>query len=84
MNNHSLTPSSIRFLIVGAEKSGTTWLADMLRQHPQVFIPAQKELHYFNRAMDEAPDVENYNFTKPAEWYLEFFREAEPGKILGE
>ena len=56
----------------------------MLRQHPQVFIPAQKELHYFNRALDESPDVENYNFTKPMEWYLDFFREAAPGKILGE
>ena len=84
MNNKSITPADIRFLIVGAEKSGTTWLADMLRQHPQVFIPAQKELHYFNRVMDEAPDVENYNFTKPVEWYLDFYRAAEPGKILGE
>lgn len=71
-------------MIVGAEKSGTTWLADMLRQHPQVFIPAQKELHYFNRQMDEAPDVENYNFTKPVDWYLDFYCAAEPGKILGE
>jgi len=84
MNNKSLAPADIRFFVVGAEKSGTTWLADMLRQHPQVFIPAQKELHYFNRAMDEAPDVENYNFTKPVEWYLEFYRAAKPGQILGE
>jgi len=35
------------FLIVGAGKSGTTTLADWLRQHPQVFIPAVKELNYF-------------------------------------
>ena len=83
-NNRSLTPSDIRFIIVGAEKSGTTWLADMLRQHPQVFIPAQKELHYFNRQLDEAPELENYNFTKPLEWYLDFYRPAPPGRILGE
>lgn len=84
MKNNSFTPSDVRFLIVGAEKSGTTWLADMLRQHPQVFIPAQKELHYFNRRMDEAPELENYNFTKPLDWYLDFFRPAPPGRTAGE
>lgn len=80
----SLAPSDIRFLIVGAEKSGTTWLADMLRQHPQVFIPAQKELHYFNSRLDEAPELENYNFTKPLDWYLDFYRPAPPGRMAGE
>ena len=83
-NRSSLAPSDIRFLIVGAEKSGTTWLADMLRQHPRVFIPAQKELHYFNSRLDEAPELENYNVTKPLEWYLEFYRPAPPGRTLGE
>lgn len=71
-------------MIVGAEKSGTTWLADMLRQHPQVFVPAQKELHYFNHCMDESPHLENYNFTKPVDWYLNFYRAAGPGQTLGE
>lgn len=83
-NKPSLSPSDIRFLIVGAEKSGTTWLADMLRQHPQVFIPSQKELHYFNRQLDESPDLENYNFIKPLDWYLDFYRSAPPGRTMGE
>lgn len=83
-NRSSLAPSDIRFLIVGAEKSGTTWLADMLRQHPRVFIPAQKELHYFNSRLDEAPELENYNVTKPLEWYLDFYRPAPAGRTLGE
>jgi len=84
MDNKRPTPSDVRFLIVGAEKSGTTWLADMLRQHPQIFVPAQKELHYFNRRMDEAPELENYNFTKPVDWYLDFYRPAPPGRMAGE
>ncbi|RMD62244.1 hypothetical protein D6833_07165, partial [Candidatus Parcubacteria bacterium] len=72
------------FLVVGAEKSGTTWLADMLRQHPQVFIPAQKELHYFNRKFGEFPVLVNYNFDKPPEWYLAFFRQARSDQVKGE
>jgi hypothetical protein len=35
------------FLIVGASKSGTTSLYYYLRQHPDVFLPAEKEPHYF-------------------------------------
>jgi Sulfotransferase family len=39
------------FLIVGAEKCGTTSLYQYLKQHPDVYLPAKKELHYF--AYDE-------------------------------
>lgn len=36
------------FLVVGAPKSGTTSLYYYLRQHPDVFLPVQKELHFFS------------------------------------
>ena len=36
------------FIAVGAPRSGTTSLYYYLRQHPQVFLPSQKELHYFS------------------------------------
>jgi hypothetical protein len=35
------------FLIIGANKSGTTSLYRYLQQHPQVYLPAVKEPHYF-------------------------------------
>ena len=35
------------FLIVGAAKSGTTSLHYYLQQHPDIYLPAKKELHYF-------------------------------------
>ena len=38
------------FLCIGAQKAGTTWLHDNLRQHPQVWLPPVKELHYFDHA----------------------------------
>lgn len=72
------------FLILGAEKSGTTWLADMLRQHPQVFIPPEKELFYFNERFFESPELPNYNATQPLSWYLAHFDAARPGQLRGE
>ena len=37
------------FIIIGAQKSGTTALYDYLTQHPQVLAPVTKEVHYFDR-----------------------------------
>lgn len=36
------------FLVIGAQKAGTTALHGYLRQHPAVFSPEWKELHYFS------------------------------------
>lgn len=35
------------FFVVGAARSGTTALFHLLRQHPDIFLPHQKEPHYF-------------------------------------
>jgi hypothetical protein len=53
----SLEQSSVRkvagtgrlpsFLIVGAAKSGTTSICSYLKQHPEVFLPINKEPNYF-------------------------------------
>ena len=36
------------FLVIGAQKAGTTWLYRSLQTHPQVWMPREKELHYFD------------------------------------
>ena len=36
------------FVCIGAQKSGTTWLARMLATHPDLFITPVKEIHYFD------------------------------------
>lgn len=38
------------FLGIGAMKSGTTWLYENLRCHPDAFLPDRKELYYFSHA----------------------------------
>lgn len=37
-----------QFLGIGAPRCGTTWLHRMLGQHPQVWLPPIKEVHYFD------------------------------------
>lgn len=36
------------FVIIGAPKCGTTSIFYYLKQHPQVYLPNRKELHYFS------------------------------------
>ncbi len=36
------------FLGIGAQKAGTTWLHANLSRQPQLFLPPQKEVHYFD------------------------------------
>lgn len=36
------------FVCIGAQKSGTTWLARMLQNHPEIFLTPVKEIHYFD------------------------------------
>jgi hypothetical protein len=36
------------FICLGAQKAGTTWLAQQLRAHPEFSLPPHKELGYFD------------------------------------
>ncbi len=62
------------FLIIGAQKCGTTWLAAMLRQHPDVYMPDQ-EIHFFDKAG---------NYEKGMDWYISHFEGAEDRRRVGE
>lgn len=37
-----------QFLIIGAQKAGTTWLFKNLESHPEIWLPPEKELHFFD------------------------------------
>ncbi len=41
------------FINIGAYKCATTWLHDCLDEHPEVFVPDFKELHFFDRCADD-------------------------------
>ncbi|WP_250433638.1 sulfotransferase family protein [Hanstruepera flava] len=62
------------FIIVGAQKAGTTSLYKYLTQHPEIKPTLLKEVHYFD-----------LNYDKPLSWYKSFFPlERNNKKITGE
>lgn len=58
---HRITPS---FLILGAEKGGTTFFFHHLGQHLRIATPPVKEICFFDR---------NANFDRGIEWYRQQF-----------
>lgn len=67
------------FFLVGASKAGTTSLAQVLSDHPSVFMCQPKEPNFFNK-------FENVNHvdTIHLDRYLELFASAGSEKIIGE
>lgn len=63
------------YLVIGAQKSGTTWLAAMLEQHPDVFASNPKEIHFFDLAS---------NFARGLDWYASHFEGAGAALAIGE
>jgi Sulfotransferase domain len=63
------------FVIVGTMKGGTTSLYHYLRQHPEVFMPEAKELHFF---------VAEKNLSRGLDWYERNFAGAEGAVAVGE
>jgi Sulfotransferase family len=73
------------FFIVGHAKSGTTALYEMLRRHPQIYMPELKEPWFL--ASDMRPRFEPRIGGAPPqtlEEYLSLFAEAAPGQRIGE
>lgn len=63
------------FLIIGSQKAGTTTLYHVLRQHPQLYLPARKELNFF---------FHDALYRRGLEYYAHFFDAAQPGQLCGE
>lgn len=62
------------FLVVGAMKAGTSWLSEMLDEHPGVFV-AQQEPHFFNNTA---------NYARGLDWYEAWFEGADGYAAVGE
>jgi hypothetical protein len=60
------------FLIVGPQRTGTTWLHAHLRFHPQIFLSEPKELYFFSGLKDTA--TPRFGSRELAD-YLRHFRE---------
>lgn len=63
----------LEFLGIGAQKAGTSWLTANLRRHSRLFLPAVKELHFWDRHRDRGLD-----------WYRAQFADLPKGVLGGE
>ena len=68
--------NTIDFLIIGAQKSGTTSLFKYLSEHPCIYMEPGKETDFFSN---------NEKFSRGLNWYLnEYFNSANPPMLWGE
>lgn len=66
---------SPNLICLGAQKAGTTTLHDILKNHPQIYLPHIKEAPFFN-------DEESYS--KGMDWWLDYhFSSYNDEQILG-
>jgi hypothetical protein len=61
------------FIYIGPDKAGSSWLHDVLIEHPQAFMTPAKDLYFFDRYYDKGVD-----------WYAAHFEKATNEKIVGE
>lgn len=61
------------FLVIGAQKAGTTSLLEYLCEHPAVLPPVRKEVHFLDHEFERGPA-----------WYRAHFPRRRPGALTGE
>ena len=78
------TDKQVDFLCIGAAKAGTTWLHDMLSQHPGVARAKAKEINYFNPQHPEYADRPNPDAERAIDWYHAQFEGSAPAMLWGD
>jgi len=61
------------FIVIGPGRSGTTWLYNALREHPEIGMASTKETCYFDAF-----------YHKGLGWYADFFKSYNGRKAIGE
>ncbi len=57
-----MTSPSLTFIGIGAQKCASTWIYDILADHPEVAVTAVKEIDFFS-----------YHYDRGIQWYLSQF-----------
>ncbi|WP_419770591.1 MAG: sulfotransferase domain-containing protein [Candidatus Marinarcus sp.] len=61
---------TINAIMAGMSRAGTSFMYHNLQKHPQIFLPARKEVCFFA-----------HNFNKGIEWYKNFFNDKKENEI---
>jgi len=59
----------VSIFCIGAARAGTTWIASNLARNPNIFVPNEKELNYFNKNTNLIPDKINPDYSKSINWF---------------
>ncbi|MCK9199935.1 MAG: sulfotransferase domain-containing protein [Gallionella sp.] len=63
----------VDFIFIGPSKTASTWIYEAIRPHPDLFVPAAKDIYFFDKYHDRG-----------SAWYAGFFRDAPVGSLCGE
>jgi hypothetical protein len=72
------------FFIVGQPKSGTTAMYEMLKRHPQIYIPDRKEPRFFATELYVRDPPRPGGTPKTLDEYLPWFEDARPDQRIGD
>jgi len=61
------------FVVPGFERSGTTWLYDVLKGHPDIYLPSRKEIYFFDKY-----------YRKGVKWYEGFYKNYSGQRWVGD
>lgn len=61
------------FVLPGFPRCGTTWLYEVLRHHPEIYLPVRKEVDFFR-----------HNFDRGYDWYAAYFQACGAGQLAGD
>jgi hypothetical protein len=64
---------TLDFLGLGAQKAGTSWIHACLYEHPQIVMPATKEIHFFSN-----------HYANGLTWYAGHFQDRLAHQVIGE
>lgn len=68
-----MRPKIPNFFLVGSQKSATTWIYRCLVEHPQIYLPANDEIHFFD-----------IHYFRGVTWYQKFYNGYKGEKIAGD
>lgn len=70
---------ALDFVVIGAAKAGTTALFNLLRTHPELYLPERKELPYF-----AAPKYTYFAYYEsPVKFFADAFQHRRHGQLCG-
>ncbi|MEL6493217.1 MAG: sulfotransferase domain-containing protein, partial [Cyanobacteria bacterium J06621_3] len=61
------------FFLAGCQKTGSTWIHQCFREHPEIYVPQDDAIHYFT-----------INYYKGLSWYQQYYQEQLNETMIGD